>query len=62
MKNSEEFRAKKQQSQRRNGKIIAVSNQAEIEEIILSGGFENPTLFYQSLFIKGWFATDPSHN
>lgn len=41
------------------GKLVAVSKQEEIEEIILSSGFENPTLFYQSLFIKAWFSTNP---
>lgn len=44
------------------GKSVAVSKQDEIEEIILSGGFENPTLFYQSLFIKAWFSTNPLQN
>lgn len=38
------------------GKMVAISKQEEIEEMIKSGGFENPTLFYQSLFIKAWFA------
>ena len=41
------------------GKLVAVSKQEEIEEMILSSGFENPTLFYQSLFIKAWFSTNP---
>lgn len=44
------------------GKLVAVSKQEEIEEIILASGFENPTLFYQSLFIKAWFATAPVQN
>lgn len=43
-------------------KLVAVSKQEEIEEIILSGGFENPTVFYQSLFIKACFATVPLQN
>ena len=44
------------------GKLVAVSKQDEIEEMILSGGFENPTLFYQSLFIKAWLSTNPLQN
>lgn len=44
------------------GKLVAVSKQEEIEKIILSSGFENPTLFYQSLFIKAWFSTNPLQN
>ena len=38
------------------GKMVAVSKQKEIETIISAGGFEKPTVFYQSLFIKAWFA------
>ncbi|MEZ5345832.1 MAG: class I SAM-dependent methyltransferase [Pyrinomonadaceae bacterium] len=38
------------------GKMVAVSKQHKIEEMISSAGFLAPTLFYQSLFIKAWFA------
>lgn len=38
------------------GKMVAVSKQKEIESLILSAGFTSPTLFYQSLFIRAWFA------
>lgn len=41
------------------GKMVAVSKQKEIESMIASAGFNSPTLFYQSLFIRAWFAKTP---
>lgn len=35
---------------------VAVLPPAQVEGMILEGGFGQPTLFYQSLFIHGWFA------
>lgn len=41
------------------GKAVAVLKPQEIEAILVSGGFENPTLFYQALFIHAWYAQVP---
>ncbi len=35
---------------------VAVLPPEQVEEIISAGGFGRPTLFYQNLFIHGWFA------
>lgn len=35
---------------------VAVLKPQEVEAIIQAGGFEQPTLFYQALFIHGWYA------
>jgi tRNA (cmo5U34)-methyltransferase len=35
---------------------VAVLPPAEVEGIIAEGAFAKPTLFYQSLFIHGWYA------
>ncbi|HSI84070.1 MAG TPA: methyltransferase domain-containing protein [Candidatus Methylacidiphilales bacterium] len=37
-------------------KHVAVLPPSQVEEIIAAGGFEKPSLIYQSLFIHGWFA------
>lgn len=39
--------------------LVAVSIPEEIESIIKKSGFENPTLFYQTLFIHSWFSRVP---
>lgn len=41
------------------GKDVAVSAPHEVESIIIAGGFEPPTLFYQSLFIHAWYSRLP---
>jgi len=42
------------------GKLVAVPEPKQVEAIIASGGFEKPILFYQALFIHGWYARTPS--
>lgn len=36
-------------------KMVAVSKAEEIESMISASGFNNPILFYQSLFIRAWY-------
>ena len=38
------------------GRGVAVLSQHEIESFIERGGFESPTLFFQSLLIHAWFS------
>ena len=38
------------------GKNVAVISADEIESIIVSSGFSKPVLFYQALFIHGWYS------
>ncbi|WP_416307401.1 class I SAM-dependent methyltransferase [Neptunicella sp. SCSIO 80796] len=40
---------------------LAVSEPAEIESIIVSGGFQSPLLCYQALFIHAWCAKVPNN-
>lgn len=39
------------------GKQLTVSKPEEIESLLCASGFESPTLFYQALFIHGWYST-----
>lgn len=48
-------------SSSRWGTDVAVLKPSEIESIIVSSGFQNPTLFYQSLFIHAWFSVAPTN-
>ena len=41
------------------GKLVSVLPVTEIETLISSGGFECPTLFFQTLFIHAWYAMAP---
>lgn len=41
------------------GKHVSVVKRGEIEAILSASGLETPTLFYQSLFIQGWFSKAP---
>ncbi len=42
------------------GKEIAVLNPQEVESLIVTGGFERPVLFCQTLFIHAWYARKPT--
>ena len=39
-----------------HGSAAAVLPQPEVAEIIAAGGFDAPVLFFQTLFIHGWYA------
>jgi tRNA (cmo5U34)-methyltransferase len=41
------------------GKHVAVLPPKEVEAIMIDGGFEQPILFYQALFIHAWYARAP---
>ena len=43
------------------GRNISVLPQKEVEEIIISGGFDTPVLFLRTLLIHGWFAKRKDH-
>ena len=38
------------------GKQVAVSTPGEVEALLVAGGFENPLIVYQVLFIHAWLA------
>ncbi len=38
------------------GRSVAILPAEKIESIIVAGGFENPILFYQALFITAWYS------
>lgn len=44
------------------GRDVAVLPQHEIESLIERGGFDNPTLFFQSLLIHAWFSRASAKN
>ncbi len=38
------------------GHNVAILPSENIESIIVAGGFENPILFFKTLFIQAWFS------
>lgn len=43
------------------GKKIALLGVNEMEQVIESGGFNSPALFFQTIWIHGWFARKAAH-